>query len=655
MEWYIDEAVRRFRGVPHPELELWGFYWMNEDIQHQDAAIVQAAARGLHDRGLRFLWIPYYRAPGYAEWREFGFDVAILQPNYAFLEQHGGRIRSDRLIETAAIAASLGMGVEVEAGSILDDPRARQMFREYLAFGGDALCGYGRGSKAYYQGGEYFRELYLSDDPDALQLYREVADFVCGRAVALPGALGGACRIIGPWEGHAPAPELTDGLLVTPLHPGRSVRRLCDGDLIEIEFPRSQTLGELEVSVVTEGMASVSGLLEAEVREGGVWSPAGWRRVFLPPEGAVDPTQAPAKRVVPVPVGGVAAEAVRLRLTGSAAELTVDEILGVVADSPAFAVASHLALGASYQVSPDAPRAYPDAGRLTDGEVSTEGFLQGRSVGWHGTEVVISVDLGRVYPVDEVVLHCDGGGSGGVHFPRTVSAELSIDAPQRPHILSGVGSAPGRPAAVAFVRGHEAEVLRAVEVAPGISNSQGRLALRQLRQAARYVTLWLEPEGWLMVSEIEVLAGRANVAVQRPYQCWPKPRASEEVRYADDGVILTDGSLAVGFEPVRLVGWSEGVPEVVIDLGVPCAIEEVIVHALGGGMYGIVAPSAMEVSLSQDGQTWSVPQTVDFMDPGGGAAQHVPISAVVDGTGRFVRVRLTTAGGWIMISEIEVH
>ena len=89
VSWYIDETTRRFRAANHADLELWGFYWMNEDVGPGDDVIVRAAADQLHDRGLRFLWIPYYRAPGYSRWRDLGFDVAILQPNYAFLEQHG--------------------------------------------------------------------------------------------------------------------------------------------------------------------------------------------------------------------------------------------------------------------------------------------------------------------------------------------------------------------------------------------------------------------------------------------------------------------------------------------------------------------------------------------------------------------------------------
>jgi hypothetical protein len=126
VRWYVDEAIRRFDAAVHPDLEFWGFYWMNEQIDPGDDDAVRLAAQAIHQRGLKLLWIPYFRASGYDRWRELGFDVAILQPNYAFLEQHHGRIRNDRLIETAALAERFGLGVEMEAGSIVSDPRARE-------------------------------------------------------------------------------------------------------------------------------------------------------------------------------------------------------------------------------------------------------------------------------------------------------------------------------------------------------------------------------------------------------------------------------------------------------------------------------------------------------------------------------------------------
>lgn len=654
VSWYIDETTRRFRAANHADLELWGFYWMNEDVGHGDDVIVRAAADQLHDRGLRFLWIPYYRAPGYSRWRDLGFDVAILQPNYAFLEQHGGRIRSDRLIETAALASSLGMGVEIEAGSILADPRARAIFRDYLAFGGGELCGYGDGVKAYYQGGEYFRELRLSDDPDAGRLYDEIADFIHGRGVALPGALRGSARILDPTGRAIAAPELVDGLLATHLHPDRSTRAVS-GDLgaIELELPTPRALAELEVSLAIDSMEGWSGILETEVREEATWRAAGWRRVALPPQPSTDTGR--SRRTLPVPAASPAAEAIRLRFRGPAADLWVDEVMAVGLAPEATALADHLARGAGYTVSPDAPRAYPDDGRLTDGEVSTEGFSQGRSVGWHGVPAVVCLDLEASHRVDEIIIHCDGGGYASVHYPRAVCAELTVEPPARPHLGMGHGEAPVRPVAAVFATATDVQVDRAVEVAPGVQDSQGRFALADLDEEARYVTLRFEPEAWLMVSEVEVLSGGENVALRKPYRCWPRPNASHEERYADDGVLLTDGTLATTFEPPKVVGWSAGAPEVTLDLASPTAVTEVTVHVLGGGLYGIVAPSAVEVSLSEDGETWSAPTTTECADPGGERAVHIATWVPCAGTARFVRVRLTSRGGWIMVSEIEVR
>ena len=38
----------------------------------------------VHSLGYKLIWIPYYQAWGYDRWKENGFDVACVQPNYSF-------------------------------------------------------------------------------------------------------------------------------------------------------------------------------------------------------------------------------------------------------------------------------------------------------------------------------------------------------------------------------------------------------------------------------------------------------------------------------------------------------------------------------------------------------------------------------------------
>ena len=80
LEWYLHAAQERFASARLEHLELWGFYWMHEAIRPAEEASVRAAAEIVHSLGLKLLWIPWFRAPGWDRWRECGFDVAILQP-----------------------------------------------------------------------------------------------------------------------------------------------------------------------------------------------------------------------------------------------------------------------------------------------------------------------------------------------------------------------------------------------------------------------------------------------------------------------------------------------------------------------------------------------------------------------------------------------
>ena len=77
---------------------------------------------------------------------------------------------------------------------------------------------------------------------------------------------------------------------------------------------------------------------------------------------------------------------------------------------------------------------------------------------------VVCLDLEASHRVDEIIIHCDGGGYASVHYPRAVCAELTVEPPARPHLGMGHGEAPVRPVAAVFATATDVEVDRAVEV-----------------------------------------------------------------------------------------------------------------------------------------------------------------------------------------------
>ena len=101
-----------------------------------------------------------------------------------------------------------------------------------------------------------------------------------------------------------------------------------------------------------------------------------------------------------------------------------------------------------------------------------------------------------------------------------------------------------------------------VDKETGPEAATGRLVFRSgtpLR--GRYVTINLAPRGWLMVSEIRILANGRNLARGREYSFRPSPTSSKTSRYPDDGAKLTDG-------------WVVG--------GVPVVIEDLLLLLSGG-------------------------------------------------------------------------
>ncbi|OIV35632.1 hypothetical protein BIV57_20590 [Mangrovactinospora gilvigrisea] len=131
VDWLIARSRARFAAGHYRNLDLAGFYWMYERIgpNSSDSALVQQTAASVHSHRLKFYWIPYYQAPGFQYWRSYGFDAAMLQPNYFFDDT----LPASRLTSATQLARWAGLGVEVEGDEpMLTSPAAQQKFAAYL-------------------------------------------------------------------------------------------------------------------------------------------------------------------------------------------------------------------------------------------------------------------------------------------------------------------------------------------------------------------------------------------------------------------------------------------------------------------------------------------------------------------------------------------
>lgn len=181
VEWYIDEVMHQLSLKDYEFLEFAGFYWVAENIESSipyEEELIQSVSKKVDEKDSLFFWIPYFKASGYNKWKEYGFDFAIMQPNFYFNKYS----KETRLEETSLLARKYGMGVEIEFDERMlidaDDSEEKiHKFLEYLrlgekyAFNKDVM-------RAYYQGGKTMYKMAKSDNLKYRNLYDQLFNFI---------------------------------------------------------------------------------------------------------------------------------------------------------------------------------------------------------------------------------------------------------------------------------------------------------------------------------------------------------------------------------------------------------------------------------------------------------------------------------------------
>ncbi len=151
IKWIIDEQVKRFNENEYKNTKLIGFYWLEEYLMNceftdEDIQLFNFASDYLHSLGLKFIWIPWYKAYGTSQWSELGFDVACMQPNMYFMNNAD----YERIKKSLEFSDKFGLSMEVEI-----DLRAlgvEEYFNRYLQYLEDGMnLGAMDSVKMYYQ------------------------------------------------------------------------------------------------------------------------------------------------------------------------------------------------------------------------------------------------------------------------------------------------------------------------------------------------------------------------------------------------------------------------------------------------------------------------------------------------------------------------
>lgn len=195
-QWYIDEVRERFAQKDYRYIQLLGFYILSESLTMKGGwryeykkhdQLIPLVADYCHDRNEGLYWIPYSVSEDDAghnkslkNWKKFGFDLTILQPNY-YWDDKSWAVTCDYINKY-----DMGMEFEFEGShgggtSILGDSEyakyRKERFREYME-NAKKYNIYGKKPIVLYTGTNALYELASSKKASDKELYHEFGQFI---------------------------------------------------------------------------------------------------------------------------------------------------------------------------------------------------------------------------------------------------------------------------------------------------------------------------------------------------------------------------------------------------------------------------------------------------------------------------------------------
>lgn len=603
MQWYIDEAIRRFEAENYENIELWGFYWVHEEMDN-DGHIAEVASKLIHDRGYRFLWIPYYQAPGYENASKY-FDVTIMQPNYAFNAWTSGlKVAAERLENCWEHCSRLGYGIEMELRSHLMYDIA--IFQRYLAYGSRNRRGYQFAPNAYFFGAEIYSQDTGPTAHRVSQLYEMLCDYVTGKIV--------------------PDPDVyIDNFTVQK----NSIYLLTGTD---------NRISTVELLLDTHRIGEWNGLVRVDALCGNTLTPSGWT--------LAEKQEGERFQTVSVPVS-VSTGILQIHIETYAGELPRDAICYIHLDCLGKETFTNYCLDKPYTFLPDlVDRPYGDN---AEKNLLINRDVDGQRIGWFSKEVEVWLDLGEEVDVDTVEVYSQQEKWGGIEPPAFGQVLFSLDKSVR-NVYCGVGEVPSH-----MRSGILGAKEQPFEEKPNVICQSCQVK----RDKTRYVSLLLHAETmrWMMITQIRVLSDGKVLPIQK-YRLGTHPSAQLGTLYEDDGKKLTDGVETTGFGNA-MVMWeaTSGSRTLVVDLESVKTLHQISLHTLSLERKDICDPADVLFSVSADGVTWHPPYSVNrsfFATNGSGDV--VFMAQFPNGvSAQYLKAEIVPGRGYCAISEITAY
>ncbi len=606
LDWYVQEAIRRFDAYEFEYIELWGFYWIEEAMTADEEAIA-IASEVVHAADKKLMWIPYYNAPGYEKGSEY-FDVTIMQPNYAFNSWTvDGTVGPERMVNTWNTCKENGFGIEVEIRS--NSAHDVAVFQRYLSYGAADRLGYQQHVNGYYLGAWFVENTYFSANKDDVAIYELLCDYVTGKKVEDPDV-------------YTEAEVLT-------------------GQTLELDAGTADRISHVQLLADTAKLGDWRGTITAEFYRDGVWQPAGWLSV------APDPL-AEGSRTLAIPTEGTA-ERIRLTVEGGAA-LPDGAIWATAVDHTGSRTQVNYCQGKTYTLNPDpAVRTYGDTGNLL-----INGDDTGDRMGWWNRPARILLDLGAEREVDGLQLFVGESAGAGISLPAAALAAFSADTPLK-QVSSGLGTLPGN---LRLASGGAAKNTGK----SGNGSAVHRIDFEVSSAKTRYITLEVKPQAgrWMMLNEVRVTSGGDTVPVES-YRLLTLPQAELGSVKTDIGTQLTNGAVDYGLDN-DCVAWntetSPGIRDLVVDLEKSETIREITLYSVSSVAYGNAYSVRSAVFYtSEDGVNWTKQGIADksaLIQGGNERIYPVPLTCKLNQptSARYLKVAITPGQGICAISEI---
>ncbi|MFL8936308.1 DUF4855 domain-containing protein [Rossellomorea oryzaecorticis] len=178
VKWYIDEALSRKSSGGYENVQVNGFYWLNETVTNkEDEELLEMVSSYVKSKNLKFIYSPHALSTNYDYWKWYGFDGAFLQSNAHKMKLSEDEVR--RLIHKAFLRAQTrnsGLNLEIENHSNNTIYQGLDNFRIYLEIA--KLYNLPGKSFIMYQGTEMIHRLATFDTPHHRQMYDELYQFL---------------------------------------------------------------------------------------------------------------------------------------------------------------------------------------------------------------------------------------------------------------------------------------------------------------------------------------------------------------------------------------------------------------------------------------------------------------------------------------------